>query len=281
MKKLFACLALTAVLTLSFASCDTTNDDKTIVVGASATPHAEILEIIRDDLAKEGWTLDIRVFDDYILPNTALEEGELDANYFQHTPYLNTFNLEHGTHLSAVAKVHYEPFGIYGSEVTAEEYAAPSFKAEGRTIFIPNDGSNLARALFVLQDEGFISLNDGIDPASESLSVNDIADAKGNDIRPVEAATLTSQLIGAKKGTLAVINGNYAMQAGLSVNNALALEKADGEAATLYANVIAVRAGEEESEKTRALVGAILSEEVYNYIVGEYGGGVLPVFGID
>ncbi len=276
MKKLFTTLAAVAascILAGSLAGCGKTD---VITVGASQTPHAEILEIVKDNLKEQGYTLEIKVFDDYITPNTALEEGSLDANYFQHTPYLNTFNADHGTHLAAVEKIHYEPFGVYGKNVTQEEFDTVK---TGRTILVPNDGSNLTRALFVLQDEGYITLREGA-TASDTLTVQDIADSKGNTVEDLEANTVALQLQEQKNGTIAVINGNYALQAGLNVKDALAVENAEGDAAQLYANIIAVKEGNEDLPKIKALVSALKSKEVYDYITAQYDGAVLPVFSV-
>lgn len=276
MKKFFKALlgaTLALTLSLSFASCEK-DDSKTIKVGASSTPHAEILSHIKDDLKAEGWTLEIRVMDDYVTPNTALQQGDLDANYFQHLPYLNNFNAENGTTLVSAAAIHYEPFGVYGKNVTKEDFAE---NKTGRTILIPNDGSNCTRALFVLQDEGYITLKDGVS-ASDNLSDKDIADKKGNTVTLVEAAQIPAQLENADGGTIAVINGNYALAAGLSVSNALATERADGDAASLYANIIAVKAGNETSEKTKALVKALKTQKVIDYINSTYNGAVQATF---
>ncbi len=281
MKK-FVTIFLIALLTLCVAfalvACD---NSKTITVGASKTPHAEILNVVKEKLAQEGWKLKIKVFDDYTTPNTALDEGSLDANYFQHTPYLDEFNKNYNTNLVGVGKVHYELFGLYGKNVTAEQYKASEFSKTGKTILIPNDGSNLTRALFVLQDEGFITLRDGVS-ATDTLTVNDIADKKGNTIHDVEAITITALLAESDSGTLAIINGNYALQAGLNASDdALAVENANGDAAQLYANIIAVKVGNENSPKTKALLAAIFSQEVIDYINAQYGGNVLPAFTVE
>lgn len=243
-----------------------------IVVGASSTPHAEILEQVKDTLAEQGYDLQIVVYDDYVLPNTALEEGELDANYFQHTPYLVNFNEENGTHLASAALIHYEPFGLYGNGVASLEEVP-----EGATIIVPADGSNETRALFLLAQEGLITL-----PADATVEAGvttlDIVDNGGYNITPVQADTVAPQLANAEEGTLAVVNGNYALAAGLNVNDALAVEDASGEAAQTYANIIAVREGEEASEKTQALVNALLTDAVKDYINGAYEGAVVPIF---
>lgn len=279
MKKLFATIlavAAAACAALSLAACGSAGIDKhpyTITVGASQTPHAEILNVIEEDLAAYGYTLEVKVFDDYITPNIALEDGDIDANYFQHTPYLNTFNAEHGTHLSSAGKIHYEPFGIYGKDVTQEDYAAVK---TGRTILVPNDGSNLARALYLLQDEGYITLKSA--SFTESLTTEDIADDKGNTVKAAEAQTVAQLLEESKAGTIAVINGNYALQAGFKSQDALAFEDASGDAAQLYANIIAVKKGNETHPKIKALLTALCTEKVASFIAETYNGAVLPVF---
>ena len=243
-----------------------------LVVGASSTPHAEILESVKDVLAAEGYDLQVVVYDDYVLPNTALADGELDANYFQHTPYLNSFNASNGTDLVSAAKIHYEPFGIYGNGVSDLSELQP-----GATIIIPADDSNETRALLLLQQEGLIEL-----PADASAEVGvshlDIVDAKGYNVVPVQADTVPSQLASSDEGTIAVINGNYAIQAGLKVADALATEAADGDAAQTYANIIAVRNGDESSEKTLALVKALQTDAVKQFINDTYKGSVVAYF---
>jgi len=259
-------LALACLGTAAFA------DDNTIVVGASSTPHAEILEVVKEALAEEGYTLEIVVYDDYVLPNQALYDGELDANYFQHTPYLNSYNASNDTDLVSAALIHYEPFGLYGNGVDSVE-AAP----EGATIVIPADDSNETRALLLLQQEGFITLPEDAS-AEKGISHLDIVDDGGYTITPVQADTVPSILENSDEGTLAVINGNYALQAGLKVENALAIEDASGDAAQTYANIIAVANGNEESEKTQALVNALLTDAVKDFIAESYNGAVVAIF---
>ncbi len=277
MKKLFLTLA-TLVLSCTFAlalfGCNTGTPADTIVVGASSTPHAEILEAVRGDLLAAGFRLKIVTYGDYILPNTALESGELDANYFQHTPYLDNFNAERKTHLSAAAKIHYEPFGVYGKEVTQEAFDTVK---TGRTIYVPADGTNCTRALFVLRDEGYITLRAGVSPA-DALTDKDIAESNGNEVVLVAAEQVPVQLRNSAAGSLAVVNGNYALASGLNLKDALAVENAEGEAAQLYANVVAVKAGNENTEKTKALVGALTGKTALDFINATYGGAVLPVF---
>ena len=247
-------------------------DDKVITVGASATPHAEILEQVKQVLADEGYELKIVTYDDYVLPNQALADGTLDANYFQHKPYLDSFNAKNGTNLVSVGAIHYEPFGIYGNGVTELKNLA-----KGATIIIPADDSNETRALFLLQQEGLIKLPDDAD-AAKGVSTLDIVDDGGYNIVTVQADTVPAQLKNASAGTIAVINGNYALAAGLKISDALATENADGTAAQTYANIIAVRAGDENSPKTQALLKALKTDAVKQYIADTYNGAVVASF---
>ena len=247
-------------------------DDKVITVGASATPHAEILEQVKQVLADEGYELKIVTYDAYVLPNQALADGTLDANYFQHKPYLDSFNAKNGTNLVSVGIIHYEPFGIYGNGVTDLKTLA-----KGATIIIPADDSNETRALFLLQQEGLIKLPDDAD-AAKGVSTLDIVDDGGYNIVTVQADTVPAQLKNASAGTIAVINGNYALAAGLSISDALATENADGTAAQTYANIIAVRAGDENSPKTQALLKALKTDAVKQYIADTYNGAVVASF---
>lgn len=247
-------------------------DDKVITVGASATPHAEILEQIKQALADEGYELKIVTYDDYVLPNQALADGTLDANYFQHKPYLDSFNAKNGTSLVSAGIIHYEPFGIYDNGVTDLKGLA-----KGATIIIPADDSNETRALFLLQQEGLIKLPDDAD-AAKGVSTLDIVDDGGYNIVTVQADTVPAQLKNASAGTIAVINGNYALAAGLNISDALATENADGTAAQTYANIIAVRAGDENSPKTQALLKALKTDAVKQYIADTYNGAVVASF---
>ena len=274
MKK-FTSIALAILLALSlfaFASCGgAKTDDNTIVVGASSTPHAEILEQVKATLAEQGYTLDIRVFDDYILPNTSLDEGDLDANYFQHKPYLDSFNAQNGTKIASAAAIHYEPFGLYGNGLTSLENVPA-----GTTIIVPADDSNETRALFLLAQEGLITLKEGA-TVEAGVTTLDIADAKGYNIQAVQADTVPA-VLNSEDNSLAVVNGNYALAAGLKIENALAIEDASGDAAQLYANIIAVREGEENSAKTQALVNALMTAQVKTYIENTYSGAVMAMF---
>jgi D-methionine transport system substrate-binding protein len=274
MKKWIAVILTLALFctAASLAGCSKDADDKTIVVGASSTPHAEILEQVKDALADEGYTLEIKIYDDYVLPNKALADGELDANYFQHTPYLNSYNEANGTDLVSAGSIHYEPFGIYGNGVS-DLKALPA----GATIIIPADDSNETRALLLLQQEGLITL-----PADASAAAGvttlDIVDNGGYDIQSVQADTVAAQLSNSDAGTIAVINGNYALAAGLKISDALATEDASGDAAQTYANIIAVRAEDKDSAKIKALVKALQSDAVREYIEKTYNGAVVPIF---
>lgn len=291
MKKKFALLLTLALAVSALAACgqkdtppaasgsstsgaasSSTGEKETIKVGASSTPHAEILEQVKDALAEKGYDLDIVVYDDYVLPNKALADGDLDANYFQHTPYLNSYNASNGTDLVAAAKIHYEPFGLYGNGVSAVADIA-----DGATILIPADDSNETRALFLLQQEGLIKLPDDAD-AAKGVSTLDIVDDGGYNIVTVQADTVPAQLKNAAAGSIAVINGNYALAAGLKISDALASEDANGAAAQTYANIIAVRAGDENSPKTQALLKALKTDAVKQYIADTYNGAVVASF---
>lgn len=255
----------------SSAAANTGDSDKVITVGATPTPHAEILNAAKDALEAEGYTLKVVEFTDYVQPNTALVDGDLDANYFQHTPYLNNFNKENGTDLVAAFDMHYEPFGIYAGKTASIEELA-----DGASVAIPNDGSNETRALLLLQQEGIITLKDGITAASNA-TVQDI-DSYNVDvtIREMEAAQLTLSL---QDVALAVINGNYALQGGLNAaTDALAIEDAEGDAAQEYANVLAVKEGNEDDPAIQALVEALHSDTVRDYINNTYSGAVVPLF---
>ena len=274
MKKvlLSICLVIALALTAALAGCGTGSNDKVIRVGASSTPHAEILEQVKAALAADGYTLEIVTYDDYVLPNTDLQNCNLDANYFQHTPYLNSFNKANGTTLVSAALIHYEPFGLYGNGVSS----VADLKS-GATIFIPADDSNETRALLLLAQEGLIVLPEGAN-AADGVNHLDIVDAKGFDIQPVEASTVPAQLRNGAAGTAAVINGNYAISAGLKIADALATENADGDAAQTYANIIAVRSGDESSAKTAALIKALKTDAVKSYIASQYAGAVVAIF---
>ena len=242
--------------------------DKTIKVAASPTPHAEILNSISDALAKEGWTLEVVEFDDYVQPNVATTDGDVDANYFQHVPYLDEYNEQNGTDLVAVANVHYEAMGVYKG--TKDSFDALE---DGDKIGIPNDGTNGARALQLLEANGVLKLKEG---AGVTATEQDIAENPKNlEIVPLEAATIPASL---PDLALGVINYNYANGAGFTQDDAIALETADSDAAETYVNVIVVNAGNEDSEKTKALVAAIQTDAVKDFILENYNGLIQPKF---
>ena len=247
--------------------------EKTVIkVGATSTPHGEILEQVKDDLAAQGYDLQITIYDDYVLPNKALADGELDANYFQHTPYLNSYNKSNGTDLVSASLIHYEPFGLYGNGVDSVKDIAA-----GASIVIPADDSNETRALLLLAQEGLITLPEGAN-AVDGVTTLDIVDDHGYKISTVKADTVAAQFKNSDKGSVAVINGNYALAAGLSANDALAVEDASGSAAQTYANIIAVKKGEESSAKTTALINALKTDKVKKYIEETYKGAVIAIF---
>lgn len=251
----------------STESTDTAAEGGTIKVAASATPHAEILEEAKKILADEGWDLEIKIFDDYVMPNEVVESGEFDANYFQHIPYLESFNKEKGTHLVNAGGIHYEPFGIYpGTKSDLSELA------DGDTIAVPNDTTNEARALLLLQDNGIITLKEG---AGLEATVNDIAENPHN----VKIEELAAEQVArvAPEVAFVVLNGNYALQAGFSVaKDALAYEASDSEAAKTYVNIIAVKEGHKNDPGIQALVKVLKSDEIKQYINDTYDGAVIP-----
>lgn len=269
MKKLIVA-ALTGALVLGTVGTSVVfaaDDDKTITVAASETPHSEILEAAKPILEEEGYDLEVTVFDDYVQPNEVVESGDFDANYFQHIPYLNSFNEEKGTHLVNAGGIHYEPFGIYpGTKSSLDDIA------DGDTIAVPNDTTNEARALLLLQDNGIIKLKDG---AGLEATVNDIEENPYN----VEIVELAAEQVArvAEETSYIVLNGNYALQAGYSVSkDALAYETSDSEAAKTYVNVIAVKEGNENSDKIKALVDVLKSDEIKDFINEKYDGAVIP-----
>jgi hypothetical protein len=275
MKKKILALALAGVLVVgALTGCGSSKsessekktDDKKITVAASATPHAEILEEAKTLLKDKGYELEVKVFDDYVQPNNVVESGEFDANYFQHVPYLEQFNEEKGTHLVVAGKIHYEPFGIYpGTKKDLKDIA------KGDKIAVPNDTTNEARALLLLQDNGIIKLKDG---AGIKATVNDIEENPNNiEIVELEAAQVPRVV---NEVAYVVLNGNYALEANYTVKkDALAYEKSDSEAAKTYVNVIAVKEGNENSEKIKALVDVLKSDSIKKFINEKYDGAVI------
>lgn len=241
---------------------------KKIIIGASPAPHAEILRAAGDVLAAKGYELDIKEYVDYIQPNLALESGDLDANYFQHLPYLESFNEENGTKLVSAASIHYEPFGIYAGKTKSLEELA-----DGATVAVPNDTSNEARALLLLEAQGLIKLKEG---AGLTATKNDIVENPKNiKLYEVEAAQIPRSI---DDVDVAVINGNYAIDAGFKVSDALAVEDSQSIAATTYGNVIAVQEGKENEEAIKALIEALESDEVKAFIETTYEGAVVPLY---
>lgn len=264
-----AILALTLALTACGGGASGGGDaDKTIKVAASPTPHAEILRAASDALKAEGWTLEVEEFDDFVQPNVATTDGDVDANYFQHVPYLDEYNAQNGTDLVSVAGVHFEPLGVYaGTKKSFDELA------EGDKVGIPNDATNGARALLLLEANGVIKLKDG---AGVTATEQDIAENPKNiTIVPLEAATIPAAL---PDLALGVINGNYAIGANLKIDDALATEAVDSLAADTYVNVIVVNAENKDSEKTKALVAALQTDDVKKFIEETYAGSVQPKF---
>ena len=262
MKKL-AAFALVLVLVFSGSALA-----ETIRVGASITPHAEILNVVKPILAEQGYDLEVVEYTDYVLPNTATESGELDANYFQHQPYLDDFNAQNGTHLVSVAAIHYEPFAIYAGKSDSLENVA-----DGATIAVPNDGTNEARALLLLEAQGLIKLREDDGFTATKLDIEE--NPKNLDIVEMEAAQLPRVL---PDVDFAVINGNYAIQGGLKVADALASESVESESAQTYANVLVVKEGNENNPAILALVDALKTEEVRKFIEDTYEGAVVPMF---
>jgi len=240
-----------------------------VTVGASVTPHAEILNAVKDDMKAQGFDLQIKEFSDYVLPNQEVNDGSLDANYFQHEPYMNQFNAEQGTDLVALAYIHYEPFGIYpGTRETLDQLE------DGDAIAVPNDTSNEARALLLLEDQGLIKLREG---AGLTATKNDIVENPKNlDIVELAAEMIAKNLPDVAFG---VINGNNALQAGLNVaEDSIASEGVDSLGAETYANIICVKAGNEDNPGVQALINALKTDKVKAFIEDTYKGAVVPVF---
>ena len=248
-------------------TAETVEPKGTITVAASPTPHAEILAEAAKILAKEGWELKVTEFEDYVQPNLVVDSGEIDANYFQHVPYLDNFNEEKGTNLVAVAGIHYEPFGIYPGTKTAL-----TDLADGDVIAVPNDTTNEARALLLLQDNGILKLADG---AGLTATVKDIVENPHNvKIQELEAAQVSRVK---DEVAFVVLNGNYALEAGFSVaHDAVAYEISASTAAKTYVNVLVVKAGNENNEGIQALVKVLKSDEIKQFITDTYDGAVVP-----
>jgi D-methionine transport system substrate-binding protein len=270
MKKLLSTLLLVTMLGALFTGCNKKDEEITrLVVGASTTPHAKILEQTKELLKKEGYELEIVEYSDYVQPNVALEAGDLDANYFQHQPYLSQYNEENKTELVSAGIIHYEPFGVYPGKTASLEALV-----EGDQIAVPNDATNEARALLLLESQGLLKLTEGI---GLKATKNDIVDNPKNlDIVEIEAAQLSRSL---QDVNLAVINGNYAIEAGLNVaTDAIAVEDKDSVAAETFGNVIAVKSGNENREDIKALLKVLKSDVIKKYINDTFEGAVVPKF---
>lgn len=277
-KKIIA-LAAAAALTLSLAACSGNNSSSTadnsssnasstvIRVGASPSPHAEILEFAKDQLAAKGYELEIVEFTDYVMPNVALYEGDLDANFFQHTPYLDNYNEQNGTDLVSACKVHFEPMGLYSETLTSV-----SDVAEGSKVGVPNDPTNEARALNLLEAQGLIKLREGAGLNATPLDIEE--NPLNLEFVELEAAQLPRNL---SEFAIAAINGNYAIEAGI-LDKVIVNEAADSESAQEYANILAVQSGELETDKTKALVEALTSDETREFINAQYEDQFIPVF---
>lgn len=264
------CLGLVGVLSaVSLLGCGgNVSDEKVIKIGASPSPHAEILEQIKDEVEAKGYTLEIVEYNDYVLPNTAVEQGELDANFFQHKPYLDNFNEENDTHLVSVASIHFEPLAVYSVKISAL-----SELQDGAVVGVPNDATNEARALLLLEANGVITLKED---AGIHATINDIVDNPLHlEIKELEAAQLPLSI---QDLDAAVINGNFALSKGLQITDALVLEETTSLSAETYANILTVKEGNENSEKTQVLIDALKSEKVKEFINEEYSGAVVPVF---
>ena len=303
--KRFLAVTLSLLITAAFitgcgstgnsADANSNSDDKVITVGASPSPHAEILAVAKDVLAEQGYTslatarisacgeglavakdvlaeqgytLDVKEYSDYIQPNVALSAGDLDANYFQHKPYLDDYNKNNSTDLVSAAAIHYEPFGLYSTTIKSLDELK-----DGDKVAVPNDATNEARALLLLQDNGVIKLKDD---AGLSATKNDIVENPKNlDITEIEAAQLPRSI---NNVAIAAINGNYAVEAGLKVSDAIAVEAKDSLAAETYANIVAVRPDNKDDEKIKALISALQSDKVKSFIDEKYQGAVVAVF---
>lgn len=264
---LTACGGNSGAATTAAASSSAASDN-VITVGASPSPHAEILEAIKPELEAQGYELKVVEYSDYVQPNVALSEGDLDANYFQHLPYLENYNTENGTDLASAGAIHFEPMGLYAGK-SSDITNVP----DGAKIAVPSDATNEARALLLLQDQDVIKLTDGV---GLEATANDIVENPHNvELVEVEAAAVPRSLQDVDFG---VINGNYALSAGLDTSATLASEGADSEAAQTYANIIAVRSGDEDSEKTQALLKALTSDTAHKFIEDTYKGSVISVF---
>lgn len=267
-------LGIILIATLVFATAALTGckndkkDDKKIIVGASPTPHAEILEVAREEIEKEGYTLEIKEFDDYVKPNQALTDGDIDANFFQHEPYLIDYNKKNKTDIEVAGVEHFEALGVYkGKKKSFDELTS------GDKIAVPNDTTNEARALLLLESQGIIKLKDGV--GLEATKKDIVSNPKNVEIEEIDAAIIPKTL---PDVALGVINGNFALGAKLTAADRIASESSDSEAALKYANIIAVNKGDKDSKKIEVLVKALHSDKVKKFIEEKYQGTVIPKF---
>jgi len=266
--KVSAIIIVLAITLTLLAGCGGNADDKTVVIGATPVPHVEILEFVVDKMAEKGFDLEIRTFTDYVQPNLATDTGELDANFFQHVPYMTNFNEEHGTDLVSVFPVHFEPFGLYGARVSSIAELP-----DGAIIAVPSDVTNGARALNLLEEAGLIKMTPGVGLMATKLDIQE--NPKNLDIREIEAAQIPLIL---PDVDMATMNGNYALQAGLHVRDAIFAEDVGGFGANTFANPIVVKAGNENNPGILALIEVLNTAELRNFINDKYEGAVVPVF---
>ena len=284
--KKIAALILTLALVFSLAACGSKTpstetdipatgepenenvENVTLKVAATPVPLAAILAVAKEILAEQGIPLEIIEFTDYVQPCMVTENGEVDANYFAHLPYIDGFNAENGTHLVSVAAIHYEPLGLYAGKTASIEELA-----DGAKIAVPNDGSNEARALLLLEANGLITLKEGAGFTATKLDI--VENPKNLEIVEMEAAQLPRTLADVD---MAVVNGNYALEAGLSIADALATEAVESESAQTYANIVVVKEGNEENAAVKALCDALQSEQVKSFIEEKYEGAVVALF---
>ncbi len=243
------------------------SESTTIKVGASITPHSEILKQAKEILAKDGINLEVVEIEDVVTPNTGVVEGSLDANYFQHQPYLDDFNKENKTDLVSLGAIHYEPFAIYAGKTKSLDDLS-----DGATVAVPNNTTNEARALLLLEQEGIITLKEG---AGISATVKDIEENKKNiQIKEIDPAQIARSL---QDVDIAIMNGNYALEGGLHVKDALAVESSEGVAAQTYANIVVTRKENENNEALKKLVEVLQSDTIRKYIEDTYEGAVVPL----
>ncbi|MGX8679907.1 MAG: MetQ/NlpA family ABC transporter substrate-binding protein [bacterium] len=267
MKKVIS--SLLAVLLFALMGCSSSKKDadlEKLTVAATPAPHAEILNHVADQLKEKGYALEVIEYTDYVQPNNVVESGEIDANYFQHTPYLTQFNADNGTHLVVAGKIHYEPMGIYKGKKDSLDALE-----KGDEIAIPNDTTNEARALQLLEANKVITLKAGV---GLNATIKDIeSNPKGIKFTELEAALVPKKI---DEFAFVIANGNYALEEGLKLDDTVAVEAADSDSATTYVNIVAVKEGNENSEKIKALIDVLTSDETKKWITEKYGGSVLP-----